>query len=156
MDPFWPRAGPPGISFSLENLIACGVHSDHQFDLRSRVQPRFTLFCLNNAGSEAIDNLSSARKWLSHGQKPGRAPGALARTGPARCLSGLQAEARPWAWSTLDGWELDASWPFPRRTIYWEVLGEREGRSCLNQEPAFCVGRGGKWGSPGPQGWGPC
>lgn len=29
---------PLSVSFSLENLIACGVHSSHQLDLCSRVR----------------------------------------------------------------------------------------------------------------------
>lgn len=55
---------PFHISSSLETLVACSFHSTHQFDLSSRVRPRSTLFCVNNAGGEAIDKLSPPRKWF--------------------------------------------------------------------------------------------
>lgn len=52
------------------------------------------MFCLNNAGSEVIDNLSSAGKWLRHGQKLPRVPGARPATGPpiAAGLGGLRED----------------------------------------------------------------
>lgn len=101
------HASPLSIPSSLENLIACSFHSAHQFDLHSRVQPRFTLFCLNNAGSEAIDKLSSARKWLRHGQAC-RGPGASASH---RSSPGNGKVAR----SEVDRRELEASVAFSRR-----------------------------------------
>lgn len=115
-------AGPLSVPFSLENLIACSFHSGHQFDLCSRVLPRFTLSCLNNAGSETIDNLSSARKWLQHSQTPGRAPQATASHRSSQVNRGPQKEAKPLAWSKVDRWELEACMTFSRRTIYWEIL----------------------------------
>lgn len=56
------------------------------------------MFCLNNAGSELIDNLSSAGKWLRHGQKP--PPGSQGLDQPqvqpiAAGLGGLREQAGP-------------------------------------------------------------
>lgn len=133
---------PLSISFSLENLIACSFHTGHQFDLSSRVQQRLTLFCLNNAGSEVIDNLSSARKWLRQSQKRGRAPGASAGHRSSLWLNrGSSRRARPLAWSKMNGWELEPYLAFSRRTFYGEILSRSEGRSCLAKRPALWIGK---------------
>lgn len=143
---------PLGVSFSLENLIACSFHTGHQFDLSSRVQQRLTLFCLNNAGSEAIDDLSSARKWLRQSQKPGRAPGASAGHRSSLWLNrGSSRRARPLPWSKVNGWELEPYLVFSTRTCYGEILSKSEGRSCLAKRPVSWIGEE----SPGAA-WAPC
>lgn len=100
------------------------------------MQQRLTLFCLNNAGSEAIDDLSSARKWLRQSQKPGRAPRASASHRSSLWLNrGSSRRARPLPWSKVNGWELEPYLVFSTRTCYGEILGRSEGRSCLAKRP---------------------
>lgn len=79
------------------------------------------MFCLNNAGSEAIDKLSSARKGFREHARGLGEPRASARAGPARVLAQLQAEAR----LLLDPRWMDRClrppWLFPKRMLYWEI-----------------------------------
>lgn len=122
---------PPGgffsLSLSLENLIACSTHSGNQFDLSSRVQPGLTLFCLNNAGSEAIDNLSCARKWSTQQMLRGARGLGQPQVQPMAARGrALRGEARS---QRAPGGPMGCE-PYPAlsgRTFCWEGL--REGRA---------------------------
>lgn len=137
---------PLGVSFSLENLIACSFHSGHQSDQSSRVQPRLTSFCLNNAGSGAIDNLS-AGKCPRRCQKPGVLPGPPPATGPA-CIcdrsprrGGASVQPRQTGGGTSPG-------RFQRRS-QWGGSKKKQGQQLLDWEACPGDGRG-----SGSAGWG--